>query len=40
MKILIAEDEAIIAESLYQVLSELGYSPLEPCINSEDAIIH
>jgi two-component system, LytTR family, response regulator LytT len=38
MKILIAEDEAIIAESLYMVLSDLGYSPLEPCQNSEDAI--
>jgi two-component system, LytTR family, response regulator LytT len=38
MKILIAEDEAIIAESLYQVLSDLGYSPLEPCQDSDEAI--
>jgi two-component system, LytTR family, response regulator LytT len=38
MKILIAEDEAIIAESLYQVLSDLGYDPLEPCGSSEEAI--
>jgi two-component system, LytTR family, response regulator LytT len=38
MKILIAEDEAIIAESLYQVLSDLGYSPLEPSYDSDEAI--
>jgi two-component system, LytTR family, response regulator LytT len=38
MKILIAEDEAIIAESLYQVLIDLGYSPLEPCQDSHEAI--
>jgi two-component system, LytTR family, response regulator LytT len=37
MKILIAEDEAIIAESLYQVLTDLGYSPIEPCIDKEEA---
>ncbi len=39
MKILIAEDEAIIAESLYQVLSELGYQPLEPCQDKVEAIV-
>jgi DNA-binding LytR/AlgR family response regulator len=33
MQILIAEDEAIIAESLFQVLLDLGHSPLEP-VNS------
>ncbi len=33
MQILIAEDEAIIAESLYQVLLDIGYKPLEP-VNS------
>jgi two-component system, LytTR family, response regulator LytT len=38
MKILIAEDEAIIAESLFQVLTDLGYSPLEPCQDSNEAI--
>jgi two-component system, LytTR family, response regulator LytT len=38
MKILIAEDEAIIAESLYQVLSDLGYNPLEPSYDSDEAI--
>jgi two-component system, LytTR family, response regulator LytT len=38
MKILIAEDEAIIAESLYQVLTDLGYHPLEPCQDKHEAI--
>jgi DNA-binding LytR/AlgR family response regulator len=38
MKILIAEDEAIIAESLYQVLLQLGYQPLEPVSSSDEAI--
>jgi two-component system, LytTR family, response regulator LytT len=38
MRILIAEDEAIIAESLYQVLLQLGYTPLEPAATSEEAI--
>jgi two-component system, LytTR family, response regulator LytT len=38
MRILIAEDEAIIAESLYQVLLQLGYAPFEPAATSEEAI--
>jgi two-component system, LytTR family, response regulator LytT len=38
MNILIAEDEAIIAESLYQVLLELGYNPAEPAYSSAEAI--
>lgn len=38
MQILIAEDEAIIAESLYQVLLELGYHPIEPSSNHTEAI--
>jgi two-component system, LytTR family, response regulator LytT len=38
MKILIAEDEAIIAISLYQVLTDMGYLPIEPAIDSAEAI--
>jgi DNA-binding LytR/AlgR family response regulator len=38
MRILIAEDEAIIAESLYQVLLQLGYTPFDPAATSEEAI--
>jgi two-component system, LytTR family, response regulator LytT len=38
MKILIVEDEAVIAESLYQVLNDLGYEPMEPAFNSLEAI--
>ncbi len=38
MQILIAEDEAIIAESLYQVLLELGHQPLEPACNHTEAV--
>lgn len=38
MKILIVEDEAIIAESLYQLLTMLEYEPLEPVQNPDDAI--
>lgn len=38
MHVLIAEDEAIIAESLYQVLLQLGYAPFEPAATSEEAI--
>jgi len=38
MKILIVEDEAIIAESLYQLLNLLDYEPLEPVQNPDDAI--
>jgi DNA-binding LytR/AlgR family response regulator len=38
MEILIAEDEAIIAISLYTVLAELGYQPLEPATSSAEAL--
>lgn len=38
MKILILEDEAIIAESLYQLLHLLDYAPYEPVDNPDDAI--
>ncbi len=38
MKILIAEDEAIIAESLFQVLLQLDYDPFEPAGNSAEAL--
>jgi len=38
MKILIIEDEAIIAESLFQLLSLLEYEPLEPVDNVDSAI--
>jgi len=38
MRILILEDEAIIAESLYQLLSLLEYAPYEPVDNPDDAI--
>lgn len=38
MKILILEDEAIIAESLYQLLHLLDYDPCLPVDNPDDAI--
>jgi DNA-binding LytR/AlgR family response regulator len=38
MKILIVEDEAIIAESLFQVLRNLKYTPLEPTDTSAEAL--
>jgi DNA-binding LytR/AlgR family response regulator len=38
MKILILEDEAIIAESLYQLLHLLDYEPFKPVDNPDDAI--
>jgi DNA-binding LytR/AlgR family response regulator len=38
MRILILEDEAIIAESLYQLLLLLDYQPYEPVDNPDDAI--
>lgn len=38
MKILILEDEAIIAESLYQLLRLLDYAPYEPVERPDDAI--
>jgi two-component system, LytTR family, response regulator LytT len=37
-KILIAENEAIIAESLYQVILELGFQPYEPAGTTNEAI--
>jgi two-component system, LytTR family, response regulator LytT len=39
MKILVAEDEAIIAISLCTVLTELGYTPLEPAATSTEALL-
>jgi DNA-binding LytR/AlgR family response regulator len=38
MNILIVEDEAIIAESIYQLLSLLAYRPFEPVGTPEQAI--
>jgi DNA-binding NarL/FixJ family response regulator len=38
MNILIVEDEAIIAESIYQLLLLLSYHPYEPVAKPEDAI--
>lgn len=38
MRILILEDDAIIAESLYQLLQMLEYRPYEPVDNPDDAI--
>lgn len=38
MEILIVEDEAIIAESLFQLLRVLNYTPLEPVSTPEEAI--
>ncbi len=38
MKILIVEDEAIIAEGIYQVLIQLGYDPYEPTGSKEEAL--
>jgi two-component system, LytTR family, response regulator LytT len=38
MKILIAEDEAYIAESIYQMLLQFGYEPLEPAGTATKAI--
>jgi DNA-binding response OmpR family regulator len=38
MKILIAEDEAYIAESIYQMLMQFGYEPLETAGNVTKAI--
>ena len=40
MRILIVEDEVIIAESLYQLLLLLDYMPLEPVTKPEEAIQH
>ena len=38
MNILIVEDEAIIAESLYQLLRLLEYAPYEPVGHADDAL--
>jgi DNA-binding LytR/AlgR family response regulator len=38
MKIFIADDEAIIAESLFQVLYQLGYEPIEPASSAREAL--
>jgi two-component system, LytTR family, response regulator LytT len=38
MKILIAEDEAVIAISLFRILTELGYKPSEPAANAAEAL--
>lgn len=38
MEILIVEDEAIIAESLFQLLKMLNYTPLEPVATPDEAI--
>ena len=38
MRILILEDEAILAQSLYQLLRILEYQPYEPVDNPDDAI--
>jgi two-component SAPR family response regulator len=37
-KILIAENEAIIAESLYQIILELGFQPYKPAGTTNEAI--
>lgn len=38
IRILIVEDEVIIADSIYNELVNLGYDPLEPALNYEEAI--
>ncbi len=38
IKILIVEDEAVIAERLYADLQDYGYEVLEPCLTIEEAI--
>ena len=38
IKILVVEDEIIIADHLCDILDDLGYAPLEPAINYTDAI--
>jgi two-component system, LytTR family, response regulator LytT len=38
IKILIVEDEAIIAERLYADLQDYGYNVLEPCLSAEEAL--
>jgi two-component system, LytTR family, response regulator LytT len=38
VKILVVEDEIIIADSICNALNELGYHALEPAINFTEAI--
>lgn len=38
IKILVVEDEAIIADSICLLLEDLGYDPLEPAMDYEEAI--
>lgn len=38
IKVLIVEDEAIIAERLYSELTDYGYKVLEPCLNPAEAL--
>lgn len=38
VKILVVEDEIIIADDICDILSELGYDTLEPVINYSEAI--
>jgi DNA-binding LytR/AlgR family response regulator len=38
IKILIVEDEAVIAERLYADLQDYGYDVLEPCLTAEEAL--
>lgn len=39
IKILIVEDEALIAERIYADLQDYGYDVLEPCLSAEEAIM-
>ena len=38
LKILIVEDEFIIANNLKGILEDLGYTPLKPCLTKEQAV--
>lgn len=38
LKILVVEDDPIIAEDLYAYMNEFGYEPLEPVSNADDAL--
>jgi DNA-binding LytR/AlgR family response regulator len=38
IKIMIVEDEALIAERLYADLQDYGYEVLEPCLTAEEAL--
>ena len=39
VKILVVEDEMIIAYNICDALQDLGYDPLEPAINYTEAIV-